>query len=131
MQEHSLPRSPKKTRNISDMTIMNQKYYPEYKDLTFKSEKEFYNWLKEKAARKIHFKDYGQDCLYWWIDEGGEVIHSDLQSAIWNGMIVDLSRLEVGKNIGVMETEKQQTRFYDFVVEKIETLKTVEEAEKV
>jgi len=101
---------------------MEQKYYPEYIDKKFKSEKLFDNWLKKMAVKKIYFRDDGQDFMECWIDGGGEIIHSYLQPFVWNGKIVDLNRLEIGKEIGFLDSDNQQTVFYDFIVEKIEEL---------
>ncbi len=93
-----------------------QKYKAEYKDLKFKSKQEFDKWLVEKTKYEIEFVDNGQDCLKWFIDNGGEVLHSEKQSSIWNGELVDLYSLRVGKNIEIMEVEKQANRVLDFVV---------------
>jgi len=105
------------------MKSNNQKLKPEYRDLTFKSEQEFKDWLKEKTEMIIHFKDNGQDCLMWYIDKGGEVLHSELQSFVWNGGIVDLNTVKVGKQIGLINTEKMQTDIYDFVIEELKRKK--------
>lgn len=103
---------------------MEQKYYPEHKDKKFKDIKSLNLWLKEKAAKKIYFKDNGQDLLECLIDEGGEILSCNLpsQGSIWNGKIVDLSELGIGKEIGLMDSDNLRTIFYDFVVEKIEEL---------
>jgi hypothetical protein len=55
---------------------------PKYKDLKFKSEKEFQKWLNKTTKIEIEFEDDGQDFLRWWLDENGEVLYSDLQSAV-------------------------------------------------
>ena len=107
---------------------MEQKYEAEYKDKKFKGKnckKDFDKWLKELAVRKIVFEDHGQDCLEWWIDDGGEVLHSYLQPFVWNGIIVDKHNLKVGKQIGIMDSDNMRTIFYDFIVEKIIDLKEV------
>jgi len=102
------------------MNNTNQKYFPEFKEIKFESEEDFRKWLKEKTDMKICFKDNGQDCLFWYIDKGGEVLHSELQPFVWNGMIVDLGKLKIGKEIGVIDSKNKQTIFYDFEVEAIE-----------
>jgi len=99
--------------------MSDQKYYPDYKEKKFASEEEFDKWLKENAVKKICFIADGQDCLFWWIDEGGEVLHSEMQASIWNGAIVNLSELQVDNQIGVMDSDNQQTTFYNFIVEDI------------
>lgn len=100
-----------------------QKYKIEFKDKKFKTKKDFQKWLDKTAKYKIEFEDHGQDCLEWWIDEGGEVLHSNLQSAVWNGHLVSLFDLMVGEEIGTLVVEKMATKFYDFVVKKIIKLK--------
>lgn len=103
---------------------MVQKYYPEHSEKKFENIKSLNLWLKKTAAKKIYFKDNGQDLLECWIDNGGEILNCNLQSQgfIWNGKIVDLNRLGIGKNIGLMDSDNQQTILYDFIVEKIEVL---------
>lgn len=100
--------------------VSKQKYFPEFKRTRFKNATEFHRWLSMKAKYKIHFGDKSQDCTEWIIDAGGEVLHADLQSTVWNGMCVDLGALKVGKEIGVVMPEKQATQFYEFIVAKIE-----------
>lgn len=90
-----------------------------YKNKKFKTEKGFENWLNKVGKYIISFVDKGQDCLEWVIDERGEVIDANLQAGVWNGHIVDLSRLKVGKEIGVFDFARQSTKFYDFVVRSI------------
>lgn len=101
-----------------------QKINAEHRDRKFKNKTEFGRWLSATAVYRIEFKDKTQDCTEWFIDEGGEVLHADMQSGIWNGKIVDLSYLKVGKEIGVVfPSLPPKTKFYDFVVAKIEKIK--------
>lgn len=101
-----------------------QAYHPKYRDLKFKNETEFGRWLSATAAYKITFKDEGQDCLVWYIDKHGEVLHAEpFQSGIWSGMCVDLSALKVGENVSVVANHlapKKKYTTFDFVVVKIE-----------
>jgi len=99
--------------------MQRQKYYPEFKNKTFKSKESFGKWLQKTTEYVIEFVDNGQDCLEWDIDKGGEVLNSNLQSSIWNGQIVNLFELEIGKKIGTLVMGKMETQFYDFIVEKI------------
>jgi len=71
---------------------------PKYKNVTFKSEKDFEKWLKETTKYHIVFEDKGQDFLEWFVAENGEIIHSDLQSFFWNGKMLKISSIKVGKN---------------------------------
>lgn len=101
---------------------LEQKYQAEYKEIKFKGKnykKDFDLWLKKVAVKKIVFEDHGQDCLEWWIDEGGEVLHSWTQLFVWNGKIVASSQLRVGKQIGILNLAKQQTDLLDFIVKEI------------
>lgn len=104
------------------MTKLNsskQKFEAEYRDKKFKSQAAFTRWIRRVGKYIISFKDNGQDCLEWVIDEGGEVLHANLQSRIWNGMLVEISSLKVGKKIQVLDVENQCNKTYDFVVRSI------------
>ena len=82
------------------------------------------DWLKKTTDVKICFKDNGQDCLYWYIDDGGEILHCEpFQSSIWNGKIVDLRTVKIGNQVGLINTEKLHTYIYDFEIEAIEISK--------
>ena len=72
---------------------------PIYKELTFKSEIDFKKWLQKTTKYHIYFEDKGQDFLEWFIDERGEVLHSNLQSFVWNGKMVDIKTIVVGKKL--------------------------------
>jgi hypothetical protein len=100
-----------------------QGFIAKHKDKKFKTNRGFINWLNRLAKYRIIFIDKGQDCMEWAIDEHGEVLHSYMQSSVWNGMMVDLEWLKIGKNIGVMNVEKQCTQFYNFIIKKIELIK--------
>jgi hypothetical protein len=106
------------------INLEKQKLNAEHRDRKFKDKTEFGRWLSATAMYCIKFKDKTQDCTEWFIDEGGEVLHADMQSGIWNGKIVDLSCLKVGKEIGVVYPSlPPRTTFYDFVVAKIEKVR--------
>ena len=96
-----------------------QKYKQQYKSKRFKSEATFQKWLSAKTVFEISFKDFGQDCLKWYIDDGGEVLHSNLQSSVWNGELVALSKLKRQQNIQVLNTKEQSYMTLDFVVKSI------------
>ena len=76
---------------------------PQYKNKTFKSKEDFNNWLKSKTEIKIVFEDNGQDFLEWFVDKNGEVLHSDMQSIVWNGKMVDLIKIKIGKNLPLQD----------------------------
>ncbi len=40
---------------------------------------------------RVHFKDEGQDCLWWDIDGEGIVQDCDMQSWVWKGTKVDMT----------------------------------------
>lgn len=65
-----------------------------YKNLRFDNKEEFDKWLEEKTKYILHFEDQGQDFLTWWVDERGEVLHSDMQSFIWNGTMIKLDTIK-------------------------------------
>jgi len=76
---------------------------PKYKNKKFKSEQEFNNWLKQKTEIKIIFEDDGQDFLEWFVDKRGEVLHGNLQAFVWNGKMVDLTKIKIGKNLPLQD----------------------------
>lgn len=102
------------------MNSSKQKYKTKYRNKRFKTQAGFERWLNKERRYIITFRDKGQDCLEWVIDEGGEVLHANLQSSVWNGMLVDLDSVKVGKNIGVLCAPREMaTKYYDFVVSSI------------
>lgn len=72
---------------------MPQKKVAQYRHLKFSTQAQFHAWLKDHAAYIIRFEDRHQDFLEWHIDAGGEVLHSDMQSFVWCGEIVDVQTL--------------------------------------
>lgn len=71
----------------------------QYRELKFKNDDAFNAWLNTKAKQLIWLVDTGQDLTCMWIDEHGEVLHSNLQTAIWCGMFVNLYSLIPGENL--------------------------------
>lgn len=55
----------------------------QFKEITFKSETEFNEWLEKTTHKKIFFKDKGQDLMKLWVSESGEILHANMQSSIW------------------------------------------------
>lgn len=73
------------------------------KHLKFKTREEFEQWLNEHTAYVIQFEDHGQDVQFWWVDTRGEVLHSDMQSRIWNGLMVDIDTIRHGSLLRLMK----------------------------
>ena len=71
----------------------------QFKEITFKSETEFNEWLEKTTYKKIFFKDKGQDLMKIWIAESGEILHANLQSSIWNGRFVNMKTLAKNTNL--------------------------------
>lgn len=92
-----------------------------YKDVKFKTESDFQQWLKEKAKFKIEFRDYGQDMTEMWIDEHGEILYTDMQSTIWCSKFVDVEKITVGS--GIRMNIKGKFKEMDFVVKSCKELK--------
>lgn len=101
------------------INLKKQKYWSKVKNKSFKTRKGFNDWLKRLTAYKIDFKDFGQDCLTWYLDEGGEVLHANLQASVWNGKIVDLSLLKEDRNIELLDSKEQTNIILDFIIKKI------------
>lgn len=102
---------------------MANNFTPKYKDLKFKSEKEFKKWLKEKATRHIEFVDNGQDLTEIWVDDEGEILHCHYQSAIWCGIFIRISTLRKGKGIDMWFPDNKNYKVMDFIVENNTKLK--------
>ena len=79
---------------------------PQYKHLTFKSQKAFDEWLEATTTRSITFVDFFQDLLKIWIAENGEILHANLQASVWNGCFVHLKTLQECKPIELWETDQ-------------------------
>ena len=103
--------------------ISKQGFKQRLKNKKFKTEQGFEKWLNKNVKYIISFVDNRQDCLKWFVDERGEVLHANLQAKIWNGSIIDLSVLKVGKEIGVFDKHGKNSKFYDFIVKDIEIKK--------
>jgi hypothetical protein len=67
---------------------------PQHKDRKFPNKEEFDRWLKNTTAYLIEFVPHGQDVQRWWVDENGEVLHSDFQASIWNGNMINITMLK-------------------------------------
>lgn len=87
-----------------------------FKEITFKSEKEFNKWLEETTAKKIFLKDKGQDLMKIHIAESGEILHTNAQAAIWNGRFVNLETLAKNTNLCLWNSEKSEWDIMNFEI---------------
>lgn len=85
--------------------FMKQKL-SQYKNKRFESREKFDNWLKLKTEIKIVFEYEGQDFMEWFVDTNGEVLHSDAQSAVWNGTMVDFTKIKIGECLPLQNGNK-------------------------
>jgi len=104
--------------DLSPQEIARQEQKPKHKNKTFKTQKAFDAWLERTGKYVVDFKDNGQDCLTWHLSQGGEVIHANLQSGVWCGMMVDLSCLKVRRGIRTFKDD-MKTQIWDFIIRKI------------
>jgi hypothetical protein len=94
---------------------------PRFKNLKFKSDSDFEEWLKKHTKYKIMFEDCGQDFLVWHLDESGEVLHSSpFQSSIWNGQFVNVSKMDVGKFPELLGDQIRTVNYRLISIEKFE-----------
>lgn len=91
----------------------------EYKDLKFKTIEEFEGWLAEKTKYIVTFENGGQDFSKWWIDGGGEILHSDLQGRVWDSCIVDTTTIKKGGHL-LFDTEFDKGRVLDYKIVDVE-----------
>ncbi len=94
-----------------------------YKELKFTSDDAFNAWLNKTAKKLIWFKDEGQDCICFWIDEHGEVLHmSYSQTSIWNGKFVNVETLKPGEPVQMYFEHEGWRTLIKLTVDEIETL---------
>lgn len=103
-----------------------------YRRLRFPDQDAFNLWLSEKARKIIHLKDVGQDMHKIWIDEEGEILHTDFHSHKMNGKFINLDVLEVDSILVARESGKDQwDAYWRLMPEKIEDLPVPSETEVV
>lgn len=96
-----------------------------YKDKKFNNKAEFESWLKENTHVTVQLKDIGQDLLTLHACPEGEVLHTNIQSTIYNGRIIDLSHAEPDKNLRVWDEDVKAFVIYPFVIESCTTKEKV------
>lgn len=95
---------------------------PNYKTLTFATEEAFNKWLEKTASAKIEFTDYGQDLLVAYIDEHGEILHTNMQQSVWCGQFINLETLAVGAPIDMQDDDGLWMIMFKLVPEKVITI---------
>ena len=103
---------------MNTQTIAEKAPVQKYKGLKFKTAQAFAEWVKQKCFAHIQFVDNGQDLTEVWVDEDGEILHSDLQSSIWCSQFIRMNNLFEGAPVE-MWTESSGWFISDFIVEKI------------
>jgi len=94
----------------------------QFKELTFKTDKEWKQWLEENTHKRIQFKDNGQDLMVINVSETGEIIDCNMQSMIWNGRFVNLKKIEPDKAIRLWNPiSGGKWKTYDFIIESVQT----------
>lgn len=77
-----------------------EKYVPQFKDLFFSGKdgkSHFAKWLRDTRSYVVHLMDFGQDLLMIHVHESGEILHCNAQGNIYNGMFVNLEKLQNGE----------------------------------
>lgn len=97
-------------------TTVTKDFTPQFKELKFKTNPAFEEWLKKTTAKKVFFKDNGQDLLKIWVHESGEILHCNLQGVVWNGMFVNLDALAEGSKAQFWYSEYKEWVVVDFEV---------------
>ena len=88
----------------------------QFKEITFKSETEFNEWLKKITHKKIFLKDKGQDLMKLWVSESGEILHANMQSSIWNGRFVNMDTLAKNTNLCLWNNQTSEWDVMNFEV---------------
>lgn len=84
----------------------------QFRELTFPSETELDQWLKETTFKTIYFEDLGQDLQRMWVHKSGEILHCDYHSRIYSGKFVDLEALIIGKPLKIWDNDNQRFDTY-------------------
>lgn len=87
-----------------------------FKEITFKSETEFNEWLEKTTHKKIFLKDKGQDLMKLWVSESGEILHANMQSSIWNGRFVNMETLAKNTNLCLWNNQTSEWDVMNFEV---------------
>lgn len=98
--------------------MKNTTKQPQFKDLTFNSKKEFNSWLIANNEYVIDFDDLGQDLLRIWVHATGEILDANLQQSIWNGLFVNVEKLNEYEPIE-MWMDEQWTVMGKLVIDQI------------
>ena len=88
----------------------------QFKEITFKSETEFNEWLEKTTQKKIFLKDKGQDLMKLWVSESGEILHANMQSSIWNGRFVNMETLAKNTNLCLWNNQTSEWDVMNFEV---------------
>lgn len=88
----------------------------QFKEITFKSEKEFNEWLEKTTHKKIFLKDKGQDLMKLWVSESGEILNANMQSSIWNGRFVNMETLDKNTNLCLWNNQTSEWDVMNFEV---------------
>lgn len=88
----------------------------QFKEIRFKTEADFKEWLEKTTFKKIFLKDKGQDLMKLWISESGEILNANMQSLIWNGRFVNLETLAKNTNLCFWNKDKSEWDVMDFEI---------------
>lgn len=91
---------------------------PQFKDLTFKSQKEFNEWLGKTADKQIILEDLAHDLTKIWVHESGEILHCNFHANIYNGKFINMDILD---KFAPLQIDGEF--FYGLIVEQIKDLK--------
>jgi len=98
-------------------------FKPMYKHLSFDSAGAFEKWLDETTFVEIQIGDKGQDFVRAYVAKNGEIIHTPIQAAIWNGRFIDIKNLKEGSTIKIDKKYQDSSSGIwaelDLVVEKL------------
>ena len=89
----------------------------QFKELMFKSETEFNEWLEKTTHKKIFLKDKGQDLMKLWVSESGEILHANMQSYIWNGRFVNMETLAKNTHLCLWNNQTSEWDVMNFEVD--------------
>ncbi len=108
---------PVKTKK--KMELENVILKPMYKDVTFKSDKKFKQWIEFLTVYEIDFSDPDIDLQKMHLAKSGEILHCDYHGSIYNGKFVNIKNLDIAKPIQIQDETGEWISYNRLLPEKI------------
>lgn len=89
---------------------------PQFKELRFPSEADFYKWLNQNSKYVVTLKDVGFDISTFYIHETGEVLFTDFNQNLYIGSFVNLDLLKNNECLNIIKEGEKQFHCYKSLI---------------